>query len=131
EQAAPLSTRSRARPRTTRRHTSIAITDPIRALAGVIAVACALVLAWISLASTPSLSAIDVVGARHVRVGQAIAQSGLLDMPAFLSSATDARTRLQTLPAVKDAKVEIALPDAARITLVEREAIGRWIAANG
>ena len=72
-----------------------------------------------------------MVGARHVRVAQAVAQSGLRDQPAFLSSATDARARLRALPAVKDAKVEIALPDTARITLSEREAIGRWIASDG
>ena len=100
-------------------------------LSGAIAVACALALAWTSLASTPSLSAVEVAGARHVRIGQAIAQSGLLETPTFLSSATEARTRLRTLPAVKDAKVEIALPDSAHITLVEREAIGRWVASNG
>ena len=72
-----------------------------------------------------------MAGARHVRVGQAIAQSGLLDMPTFLSSASEARARLRTLPAVKDAKVEIALPESARITLAEREAVGRWVASNG
>jgi hypothetical protein len=32
---------------------------------------------------------------------------------------------------VRDARVEIALPSEARITLVEREAIGRWVASNG
>ena len=31
---------------------------------------------------------------------------------------------------VRDARVEIALPDRARITLVEREAAGRWITSN-
>ena len=73
----------------------------------------------------------DVVGARHVRVGQAIAQSGLLEIPSFSASAAQARARLRTLPAVKDARVEIALPSSARITLVEREAVGRWVASDG
>jgi cell division septal protein FtsQ len=83
------------------------------------------------MAVTPSIAKIDVVGARHVRVGQAIAQSGLLDVPAFTASAAEARVRLRTLPAVKDARVDIALPSSARITLVERESIGRWIGSDG
>src|SRR5437763_924983 len=103
----------------------------MRALAGVIAVVCAIALGWTSVASTPALTTIDVTGARHVRIGQAITQGGLRDTPTFLASASDARARLRTLPAVRDAKVEIALPDAARITLTEREAIGRWVASNG
>ena len=100
-------------------------------LSGAIAVFCALALAGISLASTPSVAVVQVVGARHVRVGQAIAQSGLLDTPTFSASAIDARARLRTLPAVRDAKVEVSLPDSARNTLTEREAIGRWVASNG
>ena len=79
----------------------------------------------------PSIDHVDVAGARHVRVGQAIAQSGLLEMPSFGASAAQARARLRTLPAVKDARVEIALPSSARITLVEREAVGRWVASDG
>ncbi|HYK98298.1 MAG TPA: FtsQ-type POTRA domain-containing protein [Candidatus Acidoferrales bacterium] len=93
--------------------------------------ACALALTWISLASSPTIATIEVVGARHVRVGQAIAQSGLRDAPAFTASATQARALLRALPAVRDAKVEIALPDGARITLTEREAVGRWVASDG
>ena len=95
-----------------------------------VAVACAASLAWISLASSPAITTVDVAGARHVRVGQAIAQSGLRDAPAFAASATQARALLRALPAVRDAKVEIALPSSARITLVEREAVGRWIASD-
>ena len=91
---------------------------------------CAVSLAWISFAPTPAIATIDVLGARHVRVGQAIAQSGLRDAPAFEASATQARALLRALPAVRDAKVEVALPDHARITLVEREAVGRWIASD-
>jgi cell division septal protein FtsQ len=88
-------------------------------------------LAWISIASTPAIASVDVVGARHVRVGQAIAQSGLLDTPTFSASAASARARLRTLPAVADARVDLMLPSSARITLVEREAIGRWVASDG
>jgi cell division septal protein FtsQ len=82
-------------------------------------------------APTPAIAAVQVTGARHVRGGQAIAQSGLLDAPAFTASAAQARARLRTLPAVRDARVDIALPSSARITLVEREAIGRWVASDG
>jgi cell division septal protein FtsQ len=88
-------------------------------------------LGWISIASSPAIARVDVVGARHLRVAQAIAQSGLLDMPAFGASAAQARARLKTLPAVKDARVEVALPSSARIALVEREATGRWVASDG
>jgi cell division septal protein FtsQ len=96
-----------------------------------VAVACALTLAWISVASSPAIAGVDVVGARHVRIGQAIAQSGLLEMPSFSVSAAQARMRLKTLPAVKDARVEVGLPSSARITLIEREATGRWVASDG
>jgi cell division septal protein FtsQ len=51
-------------------------------------------------------------------------------VPTFRASAADARVRLRTLPAVRDARAEILLPGAARITLVEREAVGRWVASD-
>jgi cell division septal protein FtsQ len=43
----------------------------------------------------------------------------------------DARARLRSLTAVRDAHVELWLPSTARITLVERAAVGRWIASDG
>lgn len=92
---------------------------------------CAAALVWLSFSDSPAIARVDVNGARHVRVGQAVAQSGLLDEPAFIASAGEARRRLRALPAVRDARVEITLPGAARITLVERVAIGRWVASNG
>ena len=103
----------------------------MRALAGAVALACATALAWISIASTPAIANVDVIGARHVRIGQAIAQSGLLDTPTFSASAAAARSRLRTLPAVADARVDLMLPSSARITLIEREAIGRWVTSDG
>jgi len=109
----------------------LAIKDPVRVAAGVVAIACAVALAWLVVSLTPTVTAVTVTGARHVRVGQAIAQSGLVDTPTFLASAVDARTNLRTLPAVKDARVEILLPSSARIALVERDAAGRWVASNG
>ncbi|HEY6958111.1 MAG TPA: cell division protein FtsQ/DivIB, partial [Candidatus Limnocylindria bacterium] len=62
---------------------------------------------------------------------QAVAQSHLLDAQVFTASAADARALLRKLPAVRDARVEVALPSSAHITLVEREAIGRWVASDG
>lgn len=66
-----------------------------------------------------------------MRVTQAVAQSDLLDTPTFRASAADARAQLRSLPAVRDASIEIALPGQAKITLVEREATGRWVSSNG
>ena len=128
--AAPLSTRS-SRGRPARRRPSVRIGDVTRVAAGIIAVACAIALAWLSLASSPAIASVDVVGARHVRIGQAIAQSALQGAPSFIASAADARARLRRLPAIRDARVEIQLPSSVRITLTERAAVGRWIAANG
>ena len=130
--AAPLSRRSpRSRARAARRRPAITIGDGARIFAGLVALVCAIALGWISISSTPAIASVDVVGAKHVRIGQAIAQSGLLDRPAFGASAAEARARLRTLPAVADARVDLALPSSARITLVEREASGRWVASDG
>jgi cell division septal protein FtsQ len=71
-----------------------------------------------------------VVGAKHLSRDAARSQSGLDGVPTFLASAAEARARLRTLPAVRDARVEIVLPSTARITLVERAAVGRWIASD-
>jgi cell division septal protein FtsQ len=103
----------------------------MRAGAALLAVACAIALGWLVLTTTPVITGVDVAGARHVRVTQAIAQSELLDMPTFQASAADARAHLRSLAAVRDAAVEIALPGHAKITLTEREAAGRWTASSG
>jgi cell division septal protein FtsQ len=76
------------------------------------------------------VSEVTVIGAKHVSRDAARSQSGLDGTPTFRASAADARAQLRTLPAVRDARVEIVLPGAARITLVEREAVGRWIASD-
>jgi hypothetical protein len=99
--------------------------------AGLVATVCAAALAWLAVTAVPTVATVTVTGARHVRVGQAIAQSGLLDAPTLRASAADARARLRALPAVSDARVEILLPSSARIALVEREAAGRWVSSNG
>jgi cell division septal protein FtsQ len=76
------------------------------------------------------LEEVVVVGAKHVSRDAARSQSGLDGVPTFLASAADARVQLRTLPAVRDARVELLLPSTARITLVEREAVGRWVASD-
>ena len=103
----------------------------MRVGAAIVAVLCAAALAWVSASLTPTIGTVQVFGARHVRVGQAIAQSDLTDAQTFLASAAAARARLRALPAVRDARVEILLPSSANIALVEREATGRWVSSNG
>jgi len=76
------------------------------------------------------VDAVTVEGAHHVTAAAVAAASGLVGAPAFRASALDARERVRALPAVRDARVAIALPGAARIELVERQAIGRWAAAG-
>jgi cell division septal protein FtsQ len=72
---------------------------------------------------------VSVEGARHVAVDSVVAASGLLDAQAFTTSAARTRDRLVRLPAVGDARVEIRVPDRARILLTERVAIARWVSS--
>jgi hypothetical protein len=85
-------------------------------------------LAFMQISIVPRLLGIDVVGARHVSVAQAKSTSGLIDQPLFHASAAEARAALLRLPALRDARVSIDLSTAAaQVTLVEREAAGRWV----
>lgn len=84
----------------------------------------------IAFANVARIEDVVVVGARHVSRDAARAQSGLDGVPTFLASGADARAQLRTLAAVSDARVEILLPGAARITVVERQAVGRWVASD-
>jgi cell division septal protein FtsQ len=130
--ARALSTRSRRSGRSTarRRRPAFRIKDPARAAAAVVAIACAAALLIVALADLARVEEVVVVGARHVSRDAARSQSGLDGVPTFLASAADARAQLRTLPAVRETRVEILLPSTARITLVEREAVGRWIASD-
>lgn len=92
--------------------------------------ACVAALLVVALAGLARVEDVVVVGAKHVSRDAARSQSGLDGVATFLASAADARAQLRTLPAVRDARVEIVLPSTARITLVEREAVGRWIASD-
>ena len=102
-----------------------------RALAGVLAAACAFGLAWAALSDGQRITHVSVAGARHVAVAAAVEASRVEGAPVFWASGAEARDGLRGLAAVRDARVEIILPDTARITLVERVAVGRWVAADG
>ena len=69
-------------------------------------------------------------GARHTEPAAAISASGLEGVRAFRASAAEARARLRSLPAVREASVELDVLGTFRIVLVEREAAGRWIAGG-
>lgn len=130
--AATLSRRTgRGRARSSRRRSPLRIREPMRALAGLLALACAVGLIWLAFSSSPRVDSVQVSGARHVRQAQAVAQSRLLDAQVFTASAAEARALLRELPAVREARVELSLPSSAHITLIEREAIGRWAASDG
>ncbi|HEV8536374.1 MAG TPA: FtsQ-type POTRA domain-containing protein [Candidatus Limnocylindria bacterium] len=73
---------------------------------------------------------LSVEGTHHVTVDSAVTTSALVGAPTYLASGARARERLLALPAVRDARVEITVPDRARIVLIERSAVGRWLAGG-
>jgi cell division septal protein FtsQ len=74
---------------------------------------------------------VSIEGAHHVTVDAVVAASGLLDTQAFTASASRARDRLlRALPALRDARVEIRIPDHARVVLSERAPTLRWVAGG-
>ena len=74
---------------------------------------------------------VAIEGAHHVAVDTAVATSALLGAQSFTASAARARIRLLQLPAVRDAHVEIRIPDRARVVLSERVAVARWLSGAG
>ena len=105
---------------------------PIRRPTGwtALAVACALGGLAIALSGTPRIASVSVGHTRHVSAAAVIAATALVGRPVFTTSAADARTALLRLAVVRDAQVRIALPDAAQVDLVERDAVGRWVAGG-
>lgn len=81
----------------------------------------------IALSGAPRVAHVGVTGTRHLSIGPVIAATGLVGRPAFTTSTADARTAVLALPAVRDARVRIVLPDSAQVEVVERDAIGRWV----
>lgn len=80
-----------------------------------------------SLAEVGRIETVDIVGARHLTQDHVLGVTGLLQAPLFLASASETRALLLGSPAVRDARVEITLPGTARLSLSEREAMGRWM----
>jgi hypothetical protein len=74
---------------------------------------------------------VAIEGAHHVAVDTVVASSELLEAQSFTASAARARDRLLKLPAVRDARVDIRIPDHARVVLSERVAIARWVSGSG
>jgi len=73
---------------------------------------------------------VAIEGAHHVAVDTVVTTTGLLEAQSFTASAARARERLLKLPAVRDARVDIRIPDRARVVLMERNAIARWVSGG-
>ena len=73
---------------------------------------------------------VTIEGAHHVAVDTVVATSALLGAQSFTASTARARSRLLQIPAVRDARVEIRIPDRARVVLSERVAVARWQSAS-
>jgi cell division septal protein FtsQ len=74
---------------------------------------------------------VSIEGTHHVAVDTVVATTGLVGAQAFTASAARARDRLVQIPAVRDARVEIRIPDRARVLLSERVAVLRWVSSSG
>jgi cell division septal protein FtsQ len=81
----------------------------------------------VALSGTPRVASVSVSGAHHLSPDAVAAVTGLVGRPAFTTSTRDARAAVLKLPAIRDANVRITLPDTARVEVVERQAIGRWV----
>ena len=101
-----------------------------RAVAGVTAFMCAAAIVAASIGPFWRIRDVAIEGAHHVAVDSVVAASALVGAQSFTASAARARDRLIHLPAVRDARVEIRIPDQARIVLSERVAIARWVSGT-
>lgn len=81
----------------------------------------------LALSGAPRVATVTVAGTRHLTVDAVRAAVALAGRPVFATNVADARAALRGLPAVRDARVSLALPDVAHVTVVERDAIGRWL----
>jgi cell division septal protein FtsQ len=73
---------------------------------------------------------VAIEGAHHVTVDAVVTASELLGAQSFTASTARARDRIVKLPAVRDARIEIRIPDQARVILSERVAVARWISGG-
>ena len=94
------------------------------------AAGCGIALLVIGLSGSPKVAALSVHGAHHLSEGQVVASTGLVGRPMFAASATEARAALLRLPAVRDARVRITLPDTAEVDVTERDAVARWVTGS-
>jgi hypothetical protein len=101
-----------------------------RAVAGLTAVMCAAAIVAASIGPFWRIREVAIEGARQVPVDAVVTASQLVEAQSFTASAARARARLLNLPAVRDARVEIRIPDRARVILSERVAIARWISGG-
>jgi cell division septal protein FtsQ len=93
---------------------------------------CAAAIAAASIGPFWRIRDVEIEGAHHVAVDTVVTASQLLEAQSFTASTARARDRLVRLPAVRDARVEIRIPDRARVVLSERVAIARWVTSvNG
>ena len=102
----------------------------MRALSGAAAVLCAGLLAACAVSPAFTIRTLAIEGAHHTSVDAITSASALVDGATFRASAARAREQVLRLPAVRDAVVEIVLPDRARVAIAERIAIGRWLAGG-
>ncbi|MDP9275436.1 MAG: FtsQ-type POTRA domain-containing protein [Chloroflexota bacterium] len=101
-----------------------------RAVAGLTAVMCAVAIVAASFGPFWRIREVAIEGAHHVTVDAVVTASELVGAQSFTASAARARARLVKLPAVRDARVEIRIPDHARVVLSERVAIARWVSGG-
>lgn len=97
-------------------------------MAGLTAFMCAAAIVAASIGPFWRIRDLSIEGAHHVAVDAVVATSGLLEAQSFTASSARARDRLiRSLPAVRDAHIEIQIPDRARVVLTERVPIARWL----
>ena len=101
-----------------------------RAVAGVTAFMCAAAILAASIGPFWRIRDVAIEGAHHVPVDAVVAASELLGAQSFSASAARARARLVKLPAVRDAQVQIRIPDHVTVILSERVAVARWISGG-
>jgi cell division septal protein FtsQ len=101
-----------------------------RAVAGVTAFMCAAAIVAASIGPFWRIRDVAIEGAHHVTVDAVVTASELLGAQSFTASTARARDRIVKLPAVRDARIEIRIPDQARVILSERVAVARWISGG-
>ena len=92
-----------------------------------LAAGCGVALLVIGFSGSPRIGATSVHGARHLTQALVVVSAGLVGQPVFAASASGARAALLRLPAIREARVRITLPDTAEVDIAERDAVARWV----